>query len=86
MADVWTSHSELVSRVVADIKSNDEAHTAMANALHRKYKTLDDVCVKLQDKCKEYESENSVLKVHITELEDAMRGAQKAAWGTIAEA
>jgi hypothetical protein len=86
MADVWTSHSELTSKILADIRSNDEAHIAMANALHRKRNFLDDACVRLQQKCAEYEAENSMLKARVTEVENAMQGVQKAAWGTISEA
>jgi hypothetical protein len=85
MADVWTSHSELTSKILADIRSNDEAHIAMANALHRKHTVLDDARVRLQQRCAEYEAENCMLKARVAELENVMQGAQEAAWGTVSD-
>jgi uncharacterized protein YlxW (UPF0749 family) len=85
MADVWTSQSELVTRIIMDIKGNDDAHTAMANALHRKQKVVDDACVGLQQKYESCQADNATLHRKIAELEKAVRAAERTAWGSTAD-
>lgn len=85
MADVWTSHGELAGRIIADLRSHDDAHSAMANALHRKQKTLSDACSRLQEKCQQAGAENAALQARVAELEDSVKGAERAAYGLPAD-
>jgi cell division protein FtsB len=83
MADLWTSQSELVSRILVDLKSNDDAHSAMADALHRKHKVVEQACIGLQKKYEESKAENQVLKARVQELEAALKAAEREAWGAV---
>ena len=81
MADIWTSQSELVSHIVRDIAGNDDAHAAMANALHHKQQVVENACIGLKQKYDESEADNASLKLEVEELQRLLRLAERAALG-----
>ena len=81
MADVWTSQSEMVTHIIRDVAGNDDAHTAMANALHRKQTVVEKACIGLKEKYDEVEERNAALQKHVAELQNALLKAEQAALG-----
>jgi chromosome segregation ATPase len=81
MADIWTSHGDIINCLMLQMKANNDAHKAMANALTHKEQVLEDACRQLHQKAVDAIQEKDNLQVRMNELEAELAHVQDSAFG-----
>jgi hypothetical protein len=77
MADIWTSHGDIISRLLMQLKTSSDAHEAMAHALTHKQQVLDKACKQMHQKTIDTMQERDSLLERVSALEAELARAHE---------